>query len=80
MISHMKNKPNKEKMLDTINQAAKIEFDFLMNGLNADLIEVAGEEIIQLIDKNTKALKLKVIIFERYLILRILNLGKSFKI
>lgn len=76
----MKNKPNKEKMLDTINQAAKIEFDFLMNGLNADLIEVAGEEIIQLIDKNTKALKLKVIIFERYLILRILNLGKSFKI
>jgi hypothetical protein len=80
MISHMKHKPNKEKMLDTINQAAKIEFDFLMNGLNADLIEVTGEEIIQLIDKNTKALKLKVIIFERYLILRILNLGTSFKI
>ena len=76
----MKHKPNKEKMLDTINQAAKIEFDFLMNGLNADLIEVTGEEIIQLIDKNTKALKLKVIIFERYLILRILNLGTSFKI
>ena len=76
----MKHKPNKEKMLDTINQAAKIEFDFLMNGLNADLIEVTGEEIIQLIDKNTKSLKLKVIIFERNLILRILNLGKSFKI
>ena len=76
----MKHKPNKEKMLDTINQAAKIEFDFLMNGLNADLIEVTGEEIIQLIDKNTKSLKLKVIIFERNLILRILNIGKSFKI
>ncbi len=70
----MKHKPNKEKMLDTINQAAKIEFDFLMNGLNADLIEVTGEEIIQLIDKNTKALKLKVIRFECNLILRILNL------
>jgi len=61
----MKHKPNKEKMIETINQAAKIEFDFLLNGLNADLIGVTGEEIIQLIDKNTKALKLKVILMAK---------------
>ena len=60
MISHLKNKPSKERMLEVINQAAKVEFDFLLNGLNADLIGVSAEEIIQLIDKNTKALKLKV--------------------
>lgn len=60
MISHLKNKPSKERMLEVINQAARVEFDFLLNGLNADLIGVSAEEIIQLIDKNTKALKLKV--------------------
>ncbi len=56
----MKHKPNKEKMLQSINEAAKIEFDFLINGLKSDLIQVSSEDIIQLIDKNTKALKLKV--------------------
>lgn len=56
----MKHKPNKEKMLLSINEAAKIEFDFLINGLKSDLIQVSSEDIIQLIDKNTKALKLKV--------------------
>ena len=60
MISHLKNKSSKERMVEVINQAAKVEFDFLLNGLNADLIGVSAEEIIQLIDKNTKALKLKV--------------------
>ena len=56
----MKHRPNKDKMLESINQAAKIEFDFLINGLKSELIEVKSEDIIQLIDKNTKALKLKV--------------------
>lgn len=60
MISHMKHRPNKDKMLESINQAAKIEFDFLINGLKSELIEVKSEDIIQLIDKNTKALKLKL--------------------
>ena len=47
-------------MLEIINQAAKLEFEFLINGLKCDLIGVDTEEIIQLIDKKTKELKVMV--------------------
>lgn len=57
MIGHLKNKPSKEKILETINEAAKIEFDFILNGLSVDLIEIEPEEVIQLIDRKTKELK-----------------------
>lgn len=61
MISHLKTKPSKEKMLETINQTAKLEFDFLLNGLKTlELIAIEPEEIINLIDRNTKILKQKV--------------------
>ena len=61
MISHLKEKPSKESILETINKAAKIEFDFLRNGIKStELIEVDSSEIIHLIDVNTKALKIKV--------------------
>ena len=61
MVSHLKNKPSKESILDTINQSAKLEFDFLLNGIKStELIEFDPNEIIQLIDMNTKALKIKV--------------------
>ena len=76
MISHMKHKPNKEKMLETINQSAKIEFDFLINGLKSDLIEVSNDDVIQLIDKNTKSLKLKVSAF--YLDLYLIKIFYNF--
>lgn len=60
MISHLRHKPTKERMLEMINQAAKLEFDFLVNGLKCDLIGIEPDEIIQLIDKKTKELKLMV--------------------
>ena len=48
-------------MLETINQTAKLEFDFLLNGLKTlELITIEPEEIINLIDRNTKILKQKV--------------------
>ncbi|RNA02317.1 Ribonucleoside-diphosphate reductase subunit M2 [Brachionus plicatilis] len=57
MISHLRHKPSKENMIEMINQAAKLEFDFLMNGIKCDLIGIEANEIIQLIDKKTKELK-----------------------
>jgi len=57
MISHLKSKPTNEKMIEVINQAAKIEFQFLLNGLNIDLINMNTDDVIKLIDKNTKSLK-----------------------
>ena len=64
MISHLKEKPSKESILETINKAAKIEFDFLLNGIKStELIDVDANEIIHLIDVNTKALKIKVKLF-----------------
>jgi hypothetical protein len=64
MISHLKEKPSKESILETLNKAAKIEFDFLLNGIKStELIDVDSNEIIHLIDVNTKALKIKVRLF-----------------
>lgn len=60
MISHLKNKPSNQRMLEIINQAAKVEFNFLLNGLNIDLINIGPQEILEIIDKNTKALKTKL--------------------
>lgn len=60
MISHLKNKPSNARMLETINQAAKIEFNFLLNGLNLDLIGLGPQQVLEIIDKNTKALKNKL--------------------
>ena len=60
MISHLKNKPSKERIIECINQAAKVEFAFLINGLNCELIGVEADEVIQLIDRKTKALKSKI--------------------
>ena len=60
MISHLNHKPSNQRILETINQAAKIEFNFLLNGLNLDLIGVSPQEVLEIIDKNTKALKTKV--------------------
>lgn len=47
-------------MIEVINQAAKVEFDFLMNGVKSELIGVSGEDLIRYIDNNTKLLKQKV--------------------
>ena len=47
-------------MIEVINQAAKIEFQFLLNGLNIDLINMNTDDVIKLIDKNTKSLKYQV--------------------
>ena len=52
MIGHLKNKPSIERIVEAINDAAKIEFDFILNGLNIDLVEIEPEEVIQLIDRN----------------------------
>ena len=60
MISHLRTKPSKEKIIETIHQAAKIEFDFLINGVKIDLIGFEVEEVLQIIDKKTKIIKHKV--------------------
>jgi ribonucleotide reductase beta subunit family protein with ferritin-like domain len=60
MISHLKHKPSNQRILETINQAAKIEFSFLLNGLNIDLIGVGAQDVLEIIDKNTKTLKTKI--------------------
>ncbi len=73
LISHLKNKPSNTRMLEVINQAAKIEFKFLLNGLNIDLIGMTSDEILQIIDKNTKVLKTKV---KKLIFLDIIKLNK----
>lgn len=60
MISHLNNRPSDQRILETINQAAKIEFSFLLNGLNLDLIGVGPQEVLEIIDKNSKLLKSKM--------------------
>lgn len=62
MMSHLKNKPSNQRILETINQAAKIEFNFLLNGLNLDLIGLGPQEVLEIIDKSTKVLKSKVLL------------------
>ncbi len=69
MISHLKNKPSNQRILDTINQAAKIEFNFLLNGLNIDLVGISPQQVLEVIDKNTKALKTKVCYYKRKLLI-----------
>ncbi len=66
MISHLKNKPSNTRMIEVINQAAKIEFNFLINGLNIDLIGLGAEDVLILIDKSTKSLKLKVYFYYQF--------------
>jgi ribonucleoside-diphosphate reductase subunit M2 len=61
MVSHLRDKPAKEAILAHINKSAKIEFDFLLNGIKSnELIELDTGDIINLIDVNTKALKNKL--------------------
>jgi len=64
MMGHLKQKPSKETIVTAIHHAAKLEFDFLLNGLSADLIDMDANEIIQIIDTKTKDLKIKM--FEFY--------------
>lgn len=61
MMSHLKSKPTTQKVVDTINQAAKLEFDFLLNALRTELIGVDPNELIMLIDKKAKLLKTKIL-------------------
>jgi hypothetical protein len=60
MISHLKNKPNMERMLSMVNESAKLEFDFIINGLKIELIQYEADDIIALIDRKTKDLKQKM--------------------
>lgn len=78
MITHLQSKPSKEKILETINQAAKIEFDFLINGLKVELVNIDSEDIIQLIDRKTKALKLRVLYHALFASLNFLFLAFRF--
>lgn len=61
MLSHVKSKPSRERILDMINSSVKIEFDYILNGLKLELIQFESDELIQIIDRKTKALKNKVI-------------------
>lgn len=60
MLSHVNSKPSREQIIDMINSSVKIEFDFILNGLKMDLIQLESDELIQLIDRKTKALKSQV--------------------
>lgn len=60
MLGHIRSKPSKEHILDMINSSVKIEFDYILNGLKMELIQVESDELIQIIDKKTKALKNQV--------------------
>lgn len=71
MMSHLKNKPSNQRILETINQAAKIEFNFLLNGLNLDLIGLGPQEVLEIIDKSTKTLKAKI--FDSYLVKKVIK-------
>lgn len=61
MLGHVKSKPSRERILDMINSSVKIEFDYILNGLKLELIQFESDELIQIIDRKTKALKNKVI-------------------
>lgn len=60
MLTHIKAKPSREVILNMINSSVKIEFDFIMNGLKMELAQIESDDLIQLIDKKTKALKEQV--------------------
>jgi ribonucleotide reductase beta subunit family protein with ferritin-like domain len=60
MISHLKSKPDEKLIIELINQAARIEFDFLI-ALRLELIELETEELIKFIDEHVKWLKSRLI-------------------
>ena len=63
MLGHIKSKPSRDHILNMINSSVKIEFDFILNGLKMELIQIESDELIQIIDRKTKALKNLVIIY-----------------
>jgi hypothetical protein len=52
MISHLRNKPEKEKILEIMTQCEKLEFEFLRDGINVHLIQVSPSEIAQVLTKK----------------------------
>lgn len=60
MLGHIKSKPSRESILEMINSSVKIEFDFIINGLKMDLIDIDNDELIQIIDRKTISLKNQV--------------------
>jgi ribonucleotide reductase beta subunit family protein with ferritin-like domain len=60
MISHLKRKPTEKLIIELINQAARIEFEFLIN-LGFDLIGIETEELLKFIDEHVKWLKSRLI-------------------
>lgn len=61
MISHLNVKPSKERITEMINNAAKIECDFLLNGVKVGALNYTSDDVIQLIDQKMKALKAKLL-------------------
>jgi hypothetical protein len=80
MLSNLKVKPSKETILRVINETAKLEFDFILNGLQIDLIKTDTDDIIQLIDKKTKDLKAKVMNDQNKLLLLVSCMIKKRKL
>lgn len=61
MLGHIKSKPARETTVEMINNAVKIEFDFILNGLKMpELIQLESDDLIQIIDRKTKELKAKI--------------------
>lgn len=57
MLGHIKSKPSREQILNMINSSVKVEFDYILNGLKMELIQFESDDLIQIIDRKTKALK-----------------------
>lgn len=65
MLSHLKHKPSSERLIEMINEVAKLEFDFLVNGLKIELVNIELDDVLQLIDRKTRDLKLKMFKIEK---------------
>jgi hypothetical protein len=61
MISHLINKPKRERIIEIINETAKIEADFLLNGVQIGLLNFKPIEIATFVAEKSKVLKLKLL-------------------
>lgn len=61
MIGKLIRKPTVEFVNETIFQAAKLELDFLLNGLHVeDYLSFSSNDLLMLIDKRTKEIKSRI--------------------
>lgn len=61
MISHLRNKPTREFILKMIDDCSKIEYNFLIDALQTNLLNFTPQYVKQLLEKRIGILKIKLL-------------------